>query len=599
MIAELLQAGPEKAAPILKAIMEDQTGNLTRMLNEASGSVRSVQEKMVETARVTQRAINATGTDMAAEFGTAMDILAAKAALGGKATADAIADKLGIGVDRVRQIAKDYIIVLVEGINPLLSAIGSVTIKAEGGVPAGVYVGNMALGGPVPGQGDTDSVPAMLMPGEYVVSKPAVQRIGMENIDAWHKKARRGYAAGGFVYPTDVPPTPDFSAYGTGLGYSGDQSMKMLHDEVAKFLAAHPPQKTGGSGSGGGYGFQALIDFLNAKGVENEVTSTQRDGATTVNGTQSLHALGQAADFWSSNMREIFDAFEMITPSLQELFYDPVGHSVKNGQYADWIAGGHDDHVHAATWSGPGAGPGVPGTRGGDGASAPVTGGIWDWIDAAMSLTDAPGSWRDPLYRRAMYESGGQNIPQGITDINSENGTPAFGPFQVIQPTFDAYAVPGHKDWHNPVDSSAAAIKYIEDQYGSIFEIDPPTSGYSLGGLVKALSAMPMMHAGGVVPGSPGSDVLALLQGGEGVLSRSTMAKSTPLVAQLNNTISSPLGTAWSGRDSSPVFLIAEVRSAVDAALAHVESNVTLKLDRDILVREVTKGQWTRRKARR
>jgi hypothetical protein len=35
--------------------------------------------------------------------------------------------------------------------------------------------------------------------------------------------------------------------------------------------------------------------------------------------------------------------------------------------------------------------------------------------------------------------SGGQNVPQGITDINSQQGTPAQGYFQIINPTWAAY----------------------------------------------------------------------------------------------------------------------------------------------------------------
>lgn len=42
----------------------------------------------------------------------------------------------------------------------------------------------MATGGLVPGVGNTDSVSAMLMPGEFVMSKPAVQNIGLENLRA-------------------------------------------------------------------------------------------------------------------------------------------------------------------------------------------------------------------------------------------------------------------------------------------------------------------------------------------------------------------------------------------------------------------------------
>ncbi len=367
LIKQLLEEGPEKAAPILDAIMKDQTGRLVAQMNEARDGLKTVQGQMVEAARVTQRAINASTTEMAAEFGTAMDILEAKASMGGAATAAAIAEKLSLGVADVERIAKDYVIVLAAGINPLLRGIGAPPVQLdqiEGGRVAGAQ--KYADGGPVAGHGDGDTVPAMLTPGEYVISKPAVQRIGVDNLDAMHQEARRGFATGGFVYPSDVPKPPPGDLYGAMLGHAGSMVNKKAYDEVVAFVRAHPPEggegtgSTAGGGAGGGYGYQALIDYLTGLGVANDVTSTVRPGSITSSGNLSLHSAGLAADFVSSNMREIFDTFLQITPSLQELFYDPAGFSVKRGQRADWTVGGHDDHVHAATWGGPGEGPGVP-----------------------------------------------------------------------------------------------------------------------------------------------------------------------------------------------------------------------------------------------
>ncbi|HEX5525171.1 MAG TPA: transglycosylase SLT domain-containing protein [Pedococcus sp.] len=58
---------------------------------------------------------------------------------------------------------------------------------------------NRATGGYVPGRGNTDSVHAMLTPGEFVFSKPAVSRLGLGNLHGLHQAAR--YAAGGLVTP--------------------------------------------------------------------------------------------------------------------------------------------------------------------------------------------------------------------------------------------------------------------------------------------------------------------------------------------------------------------------------------------------------------
>lgn len=59
-----------------------------------------------------------------------------------------------------------------------------------------------ARGGSVPGEGNRDSVPAMLMPGEFVMRRDAVKRIGVSRLSALNegRKPRR-YARGGSVLP--------------------------------------------------------------------------------------------------------------------------------------------------------------------------------------------------------------------------------------------------------------------------------------------------------------------------------------------------------------------------------------------------------------
>lgn len=53
-----------------------------------------------------------------------------------------------------------------------------------------------ALGGPVPGVGNKDTIPANLMPGEYVLRKQAAQAIGTPKLDQMN---RQGFANGGAV----------------------------------------------------------------------------------------------------------------------------------------------------------------------------------------------------------------------------------------------------------------------------------------------------------------------------------------------------------------------------------------------------------------
>ncbi len=79
-------------------------------------------------------------------------------------------------------------------------------------------VGGFNKGGQVPGKGNTDTVPAMLTPGEFVMSKGAVDQIGVGNLMAMNKagggtnKPKMMKFAGGGSVP-DVPGPP-----GSGKG---------------------------------------------------------------------------------------------------------------------------------------------------------------------------------------------------------------------------------------------------------------------------------------------------------------------------------------------------------------------------------------------
>ena len=71
---------------------------------------------------------------------------------------------------------------------------------------------SMNTGGPVPGSGDTDTVPAMLTPGEFVMSKGAVQRYGVGALEGMNAAAGgtnkptllRGYNEGGKATPMSM-----------------------------------------------------------------------------------------------------------------------------------------------------------------------------------------------------------------------------------------------------------------------------------------------------------------------------------------------------------------------------------------------------------
>ena len=91
----------------------------------------------------------------------------------------------------------------LKAVLPLLAAFGAMKIaKGFGGFLAGAKSGGLAAvpkfasGGMVPGSGSRDTVPAMLTPGEFVIRKSSVQKLGAENLKQMNAK---GYASGGTV----------------------------------------------------------------------------------------------------------------------------------------------------------------------------------------------------------------------------------------------------------------------------------------------------------------------------------------------------------------------------------------------------------------
>ncbi|MFC8230207.1 transglycosylase SLT domain-containing protein [Streptomyces sp. NPDC057287] len=102
---------------------------------------------------------------------------------------------------------------------------------------------------------------------------------------------------------------------------------------------------------------------------------------------------------------------------------------------------------------------------------ASYTNDLDGWIKeslAVMAEHGIPGTY-EGIHRNIIRESAGD--PQAINDwdINAINGVPSKGLLQVIDPTFQAYHVPGTSmDSYDPVANITAACNYAADRYGSI-----------------------------------------------------------------------------------------------------------------------------------
>ncbi|MFD7287416.1 transglycosylase SLT domain-containing protein [Streptomyces sp. NPDC059863] len=99
------------------------------------------------------------------------------------------------------------------------------------------------------------------------------------------------------------------------------------------------------------------------------------------------------------------------------------------------------------------------------------------WIRESLDVMAAngiPGSY-EGIHRNIMRESSGDPWAINNWDSNAAAGTPSKGLLQVIDPTFQAYHVPGTStDSYDPVANITAASNYAADRYGSIDNVNGP-----------------------------------------------------------------------------------------------------------------------------
>jgi hypothetical protein len=137
----------------------------------------------------------------------------------------------------------------------------------------------------------------------------------------------------------------------------------------------------------------------------------------------------------------------------------------------------------------PGGGDGGAGRHGGHGggwngdygpSGAPPmgrpSGKVADWISEAIQILRAQGVDLGPndasyIATIIQYESGGNPHAINLWDSNADAGHPSKGLMQTIDPTFNQYAIAGHRDIWNPVDNIIAGTRYALRTYHSLANV--------------------------------------------------------------------------------------------------------------------------------
>ncbi|MFC1403440.1 MULTISPECIES: transglycosylase SLT domain-containing protein [Streptacidiphilus] len=103
------------------------------------------------------------------------------------------------------------------------------------------------------------------------------------------------------------------------------------------------------------------------------------------------------------------------------------------------------------------------------------------WIAEARAVLAANGDHvpsAESIKARAMTESSGNPDAENHWDSNESLYGGTYGLLQTIKPTFAQWALPGHTDIMDPVDSIISGVRYANDRYGSFETIAYTKAGY-------------------------------------------------------------------------------------------------------------------------
>lgn len=153
-----------------------------------------------------------------------------------------------------------------------------------------------------------------------------------------------------------------------------------------------------------------------------------------------------------------------------------------------------------------------------EGGSAGVPSGkIKDWIMQALKIIKEPSSLSKGIYNIIKHESGGNPKAINLWDSNAKAGIPSKGLMQTIQPTFDHYSIPGHRDVWNPIDNIIAGTRYAISRYGRKWlqnggnrDSKGNYIGYEVGGI---LGQIPSLAEGALIRRKVGGTIVRVGEG--------------------------------------------------------------------------------------
>lgn len=221
LVARLLEAGPEKAAPMLQSLVSDHTGRLIKIANAGEETLREINAKVVEITRLTTLAVQSTTDTLTRDLPNAVKI---EQAMGGAKTLDALTAQLHLSPSEIQRIAAEFGVTLPKAIQDELNKhpITPVVVIGANGAPPGraTYraAGGLMTG---PGTSTSDSIVARVSTGEFVQRAAAVDYYGVDFMRRLNAMQVPRFADGGYA---GVPRT-------SGMG-GGVQVVRVVEQPV-------------------------------------------------------------------------------------------------------------------------------------------------------------------------------------------------------------------------------------------------------------------------------------------------------------------------------------------------------------------------------
>ena len=329
-----------------------------------------------------------------------------------------------------------------------------------------IDVTKLAGGGVIPGYAPgQDTVPALLSPGEAVLTPQAVRQMGgpsvINTINSSSGVAH--FAAGGYIPPLDGQCVP-YVENALGIYWPV---------QFARELTAYVNSQTAKSGEAAvftqGAGHVALVTGP-GDGFSFPVTDSNWVAPLTIGShimNKSMYGFSGFIDTGHGPVAGMLGAVaDLFGPIIDGLL---ASHKAEKGNMPGWIrdlpgpildmlAAGAKDKFGALynAFKQPFAGIA--------GAAVNLGGSVSSWVQQALSLTGKPASWLNDLLLLISKESSGN--PNAVNPI-TVLGQHATGILQMLGSTFGAHMLPGHGNILNPIDNIASAIQYIAGRYGS------------------------------------------------------------------------------------------------------------------------------------